>query len=458
MTALSRMFFRCLAVVILVFVGASFVASPFFAHAQNLSPENQKAILEAELLRLETEIAVQEAYLADQKNQTGSISRDLNILSAEIDKKRLEIQSKQSAINGLAGEILQKSNVISSLGQELNREKASLARLLRKTHELDSYSLAELALSESSVSAFFVDVDAFTTIQNSLHDSLDTIETTRALTEEEKEALEEKKNEEANKKYEIEQEKKTVERKEKEKEVLLADSKNKEKSYEQVISDRKKQAANIRAALFELRNLQNGNQGIAFGDALTYAEAASASTGVRPAFILAVLKQESNMGKNVGTCNRPGDSRTWRDIMPGPNDNSWRDDQTNFLKITSELGIDPNGQPLSCPLASGGWGGAMGPSQFIPTTWLQYQSRIASAVGVAVPDPWNPRHAVMATALYMQDLGAAAQTFTAEREAACKYYSGRGCMDPKVKNLFYGNGVMEHAKQIQADIDVLNSV
>ena len=242
-----------------------------------------------------------------------------------------------------------------------------------------------------------------------------------------------------------------VENDEKEQKTLLSISKNKEAEYAQVLKDRQAKASSIRAALFKLR----GQGAIPFGDAYDYAKVASGKTGVRPAFILAILKQESNMGANVGTCNRPGDTRTWKDIMPGPGQ-SWRDDQAAYLRITKSLGISPDGQPLSCPLSTGGWGGAMGPAQFIPTTWESIAPRITSGLG-GVANPWNPQHAIMANALYVKDLGAAAQTFTAEREAACKYYSGRGCSVPGVANAFYGNSVMNIATQIQKDIDVLES-
>jgi hypothetical protein len=84
-------------------------------------------------------------------------------------------------------------------------------------------------------------------------------------------------------------------------------------------------------------------------------------------------------------------------------------------------------------------------------------SRIQSSLGVSVADPWNPSHAITANALYMQDLGAAAGTYTAEREAACKYYSGRGCSAPGVSNAFYGNSVMAIEKTIQANIDIIES-
>ena len=141
--------------------------------------------------------------------------------------------------------------------------------------------------------------------------------------------------------------------------------------------------------------------------------------------------------------------------MPGPNDGhrSYRDDQTIFLKIMQDLGRSPDGTPLSCPWGNG-WGGAMGPSQFIPTTWASYAPRVAAAVGVSIADPWNPRHAFFATALFMQDLGAAAGTPAAEREAALRYYAGGNWNKPQ--NAFYGDSVMQHAAGYQRNIDILN--
>ena len=100
----------------------------------------------------------------------------------------------------------------------------------------------------------------------------------------------------------------------------------------------------------------------------------------------------------------------------------------------------------------------MGPSQFIPTTWEQYQGQIASIVGAAVANPWDPRHAIHATAVYMRDLGAASSSYTAQREAACKYYSGRGCGLSAMNNTFYGDGVLQKAETIQVcQIDPINN-
>lgn len=426
-------------------------SGPMVAQAQ-LS-DSEKQALETELARLEKEIAEHEKVLSTQKVKSASLERDVDILRSEINAAKAKIKARELEISSLSGEITKKESTIQELSSTIDARKAALGELIRKANEFEQIGFVHSLFTPASVSEFYGGIDSIATVQGQIRGEVHNITKEKAQTEEVKEELQEKRNTEIDKKKEIEQQKKKVEQNEQEQKQLLNASKAQEQVYESVIADRRARAAQIKSKLFELR----GAQAIPFGDAYEYAKEASAKTGVRPAYILAILKQESNLGSNVGTCNRPGDARTWKDIMPGPNDNSWRDDQSAFLRITSKLGISPEGQPLSCPLAWGGWGGAMGPSQFIPVTWESYASRVAAAVGAAIADPWNPRHAVHATAFYVMDLGAGAQTFTAEREAACKYYSGRGCSDPTVKNLFYGNAVMSHAESIQADIDVLES-
>jgi hypothetical protein len=51
--------------------------------------------------------------------------------------------------------------------------------------------------------------------------------------------------------------------------------------------------------------LLGGGKQIDFGEAVTIAKWVSGQvSGVEPAFLLAILTQESSLGKNVGTCNR----------------------------------------------------------------------------------------------------------------------------------------------------------
>jgi membrane-bound lytic murein transglycosylase B len=95
----------------------------------------------------------------------------------------------------------------------------------------------------------------------------------------------------------------------------------------------------------------------------------------------------------------------------------------------------------------------MGPAQFIPSTWKLFEDKIARALGKPASDPWNPQDAFMASGFYLADLGASSQEYTKERNAACRYYSGRSC-SAGVGNA-YGNQVMARVSAIQANIDIL---
>ena len=410
--------------------------------------------LQAELDRIEREKQVVEGQLSITKMESASIGRDINVLTGEIRKTELTIEEKSLAIERLGGDIQKKVETIDGLSKRVDRNRASISRLLSKTNQAGDFTLIEIILANENLSEFFVDADSYQAINVSLGDLSDDL---RGLQEQiggEKVELEEKQVIEIDTKAEVEAEQRTVERQKQSKDQLLSVKKQEEKTYEDLIRDKERQAQEIRSALFSLRD----TEGISFGDAVDYAKEAGARTGVRPAFILAILRQETNIGQNVGTCNRPGDSdlKKWFNIMPGPTDGSWRDDQTAYKQIVTRLGRPIDGTPLSCPLNASTWGGAMGPSQFIPATWLQYEPRIEEVLDVPIADPWNPYHAFTATALYVKDLGASTGGYTAEKTAALKYYAGSNWSKPQ--NQFYGTSVMGHAADLQESIDLLNDL
>ena len=59
---------------------------------------------------------------------------------------------------------------------------------------------------------------------------------------------------------------------------------------------------------------------------------------------------------------------------------------------------------------------------------------------------------------YLADLGASNQTYTSERNSACRYYSGRSCDTRRPTNYIYGNSVMTKAAKFQEDIDFLKGL
>jgi hypothetical protein len=92
----------------------------------------------------------------------------------------------------------------------------------------------------------------------------------------------------------------------------------------------------------------------------------------------------------------------------------------------------------------------MGPAQFIASTWMLIKDRIASAVGKTNPNPWQPLDAFMASGIYLSDLGASSSSYSSQKNAACKYYSGRAC-GYVTGATSYGNSVMALADQIQTN-------
>ena len=455
---------RRIAFLLFVFLLAGI--TPVVSSAQTLSPQ-ERAVLQAEYDQTLRDIDALQKTIDDLKNQQKTIKGDISLLTVQITQAEKVLKQKNLTIKQLTTDINTKTQKINTLTARIERGKVSLAELLRKTNEIDTYSLPEAVLSNQDVSEFFGDLDTFSSIQRDLYDLFNEIRGVKQETEKEKQALAQKKDQELDAKYVIETKKNEVATNKKEKDQLLAVVDKNKASQDALLAKKQARADAIRAALFNLRD----TQGITFEKALQYAEIASQKTGVRTAMILAILSQESDLGKNVGSCyvkdlqtgNGVGKNTGtfFEQVMKSPRDTSV------FSEITNILGLPWETTPVSCPIGGTayyvgrGFGGAMGPSQFIPSTWELFKSRIAKAVGVSIANPWEPEHAIMATAIYLADLGANGGTYTNERTAACRYYSGKNCYASNGKasvGLTYGNQVIKKAETFQSNIDFLKSV
>ncbi len=446
-----------------IFILSVFLVTAGFVSVFAESVEHREARLREELQKYEEELKGLNAELGKLKQQSATYERDVNILTTQINQAKTNIKAKTLAVQALGKEIEEKNKTVVYLDSRIEKGQESLAQLIRKTNELDSFDLIEVVLAEKDMSKFFQDIDYYSRIQSELEILFEEIRGNKVKTIAEKEELRKKQNAELDAKKTIEAAERQIAKKQGEAKTLLGVSKNQEAGYKNIIADKEKKAAQIRAALFELR----GSEGIPFGKAYEYAKNASAKTGIRPAFLLAILTQESDLGKNIGSClinnSETGDGAgkntgsPFEQVMKAPRDT------VPFLAITERLGRDWKMTPVSCPpgakyFVGRGFGGGMGPSQFIPSTWELFKNSIGTALGLNADkvDPWNPEHAFMATAVYMRDLGAGIAVYSAERDAACKYYSGRRCDAAKPANSFYGNQVMAKAQNIQETmIDVL---
>ena len=395
----------------------------------------RRARLQRELAQVEAQIKEQEKLVSALSHERRSLERDVKLIDAQVRKSELAIKQRNYSIIKLQSEIKKLNGKLGNLDEKLKEGKDYLARIFRKTQELDDYSLVELFLNKGSINEVLRELNNYNSINRALQGYFKDISETKSSIQERKKSLEAKKAEERRLRELQALEKRKIEQKKKEKAHILRITKGKESEYKKVLEYQRRTAADIRAALFSLRD----TKGIKFGAAYKYAKEASAKTGVSPALILAILTQETNLGKNVGTGN-------WKvDMRPK--------DRPIFKKLMAELGFNPDKMPVS-KKPWYGWGGAMGPAQFIPSTWILYKDRLARITGENPPNPWNPRTAFFATALLMKDNGADAGTRSAERLAALRYFAGwKNARKPAYA--FYGDGVMEFRDKYQRQINIL---
>lgn len=455
-------------VLALVFICGLLFSPQFFVFAQtpvvcNDDVEGKtEAELQIDLALCNAEIARWQTVLSGTRDRVSTIDGDVKALTAKIKAAEATIKSKNIAISQLSKDISVRSERIDGLEAMIDEGKSSLAELMRNTRVLDDYTLAEVMFNSKSISDFFVDLDSFLAIQTGLKQHFSALREHISRNEEEKFRLGEIQNKELDAKYDVETHKKTIAANEKEKKEILAATKLEAKSYEQIVADRQAKAFEINSALFRLRGIDGG--GIPFEDALQYAKTASAKTGVRTAFILGILRQESdrgdngNFGVNVGQCllvdPKTGNGKGKNTGTPFIGLMKVDRDVAPFISLMQRLGRDPYSTPVSCSGESW-YGGGMGPTQFIPSTWQMYEARIAQAFGVPVGDPWNPQHAIMATSIFLQELGAGAGGYTAEREAAGRYYAGGNWSGSA--GLGYAASVLRHAESYQSNIEFLEN-
>ncbi|HRY31287.1 MAG TPA: lytic murein transglycosylase [Candidatus Paceibacterota bacterium] len=421
------------------------------------SEQRERAELQEELDRLEEEKAKLEETLAQQKSQSASIQGDINILSSQIYQAELNIKKKNLEIERLSGVISLKKQTIEELEEEMADSKVILAELLRRKKETDSVSLPEVLLVSDNLSDFFSEIDSHSSVNKQLQNLYHQVQEITEQTMAEKEQLTAQQAKELDAKYVIQTEKQVIDSKKQEKNTLLNISKQSEATYQDFLTAKEIEIAKIRSQLIRFEGSGVEARSISFGEAYDYAKAASGKTGVRTAFIMAIMQQESGFGRNVGGCyllnGETGDGiyinsgeKSIRNMVPGNFD--------NFVEITDSLGRDWKSTPISCVAYYNGkpygYGGAMGYTQFIPNTWMLVEARVRSYLGIKVANPWNAQDAVMATAVFLQDLGAALQTYSAEYRAACRYYGSCSIHD-------YGTSVMQKAINIQITIDKLES-
>ena len=447
---------------ILLFITiAAFLLPPFFVSAQEedqttveetqtATPQEERQALEEELKQLEEQIAQYDQDITKTAQQKNTLQNQISLLTKKINQLNLQISQSNIMIKDLNLQIGDTENSIDQTNRKIIDSRSKLSNILQMIYEEDQKSLVEMLLSEKELSDFFDNLMALEALNDKSQEFLQDIKNLKNSLEIQKQSLDDNKTELENVVKLKALQKQESETTKKEQNSYLKLTEAQYQASLQKKSEAEKRAAEIRARIFELIGVPEAPT---FGEALDIAKYVESVTGVRPAFLLAVLTQESNIGKNVGQCFLK-DPQTGAGVVAYNGKEVSRvmkpsRDVGPFTTITQELGRDPYNTPVSCPM-SFGYGGAMGPAQFIPSTWMLYRDELAGIIGKAA-DPWNIKDAFLAAALYLADYGATKQTYNSEWKAAMIYFSG----STNTAYRFYGDSVMKITSQYEDDIKEL---
>jgi len=422
--------------------------SGFSARADQPNSQEARTQLQQQLTDIENEIAAYEVELKTTKTQKNILANKITQLKKQQASLQLQIKATTLKIQVLDNQLMDTETAITNRVNRMARERQQVASFMRALQQYNDMPIWYRVVSGNSIVDLFREIYNYTRLVEDLGRSLNALNESKMQLQKEQENLVEAQDSAQSllniKSLQAQKLTGTVS----EQNQLLTQTQGKEKIYQSIIGDAKARAKEIRGRIYQLLDVSTQ---ITFGQASDIAKWVSTQTGVRPALILAVLTQESNLGKNVGTCNRLGDSPTksYRAVMKPERD------LEPFLAITKELGMDPEVTPVSCPMRNKngervGWGGAMGPAQFIPSTWLGYKDKVSTITGKSPANPWDIRDAFLASAILLKARGADG-TQQGEWNAAMRYFSG----GTNLKFSFYGDNVLDLADEYQADLDAL---
>ncbi len=420
------------------------------------------------------------------KKEKGAIQTEIYLLKDKIKKIQLKINQHQALLGKLISEIRETEDSIGKIDLEIKNSKENLKRILREIYKEDQKSTLEILLSGETLSDYFTHLSNLRLLNLENQRIIKKIRNAQSLLEKQEKILEQDRRAvEEIIKIQILRKREEEETK-KEKDYLLQLTlkeykklKKEKMEIKEEAEKVKEKAKEIRARLFKLVGVRKVPK---YEEALEVAKRVEEITGIRAAFLLGILTQESRLGRNVGQCYLR-DFKTGKGVkiingkeIPWPRvmKPSWI---PLFLEITNRLNLDPKKTPISCwiPACANkyrvywqkkyvtvtskgdivchckgcvpyGWGGAMGPAQLMPFNWVgsdKYKHKIET-ITKKPADPWDFFDASLGAALHLKDCfrwGA-----KNEKEAAACYFGGPRNMRSYYHLRIYAEPVMAIAE------------
>jgi len=400
------------------------------------SPQNNQELINQkleEIKKIQENINQFKSSISEKQKEGKTLENQISIYDSNIYKNQLEAQ--ETMINIERSE-LEMEDIEARIEEDkirIEENKIYLKEMIRVLYGYQQESLFETFIERDSLSDFFNEMNALEAVQQKIFGTVVSLKQEREDLSLRNEELQDNQISYQNL-LEIRYEQNiSLESLKMQKEELLQITSGEEDKFQELMSDSQGLLPSLRA---ELRDLQSLGSSIKFDDAISAAQYVGSVTGVRPEFLLGVLRLESGLGTNVGGGNYLVDMR--------------ESQRATFEGIAIELGYDPNSMPVSKkPKTYSGWGGAMGPAQMMPTTWMIYKDRTSQITGNYPPDPWDLTDSIAAMAIKLSEVeGVTSGDYNAEYKAAGIYFAGSNWQ----RFTFYSDKVMYYTNLYEKEL------
>lgn len=425
------------------------VFSPLLASA---SPQDEINALQKRQEELERQIADYQRQAETAGAQSKTLQNEIAKLNAQIGQITAQVRNLEATIERTDLEIGETEAELIEAARKIELHQDALAQSLQSTDQSDRQPLAFVLLQHAALSEFFDYVHSVQRTQDTLRLTIRSIRELRDDLDTQREGLEGKRGDLERLKGLQEIQQNQLASTKGSKDRVLKETKGQESEYQELVQQGQRDLARLRE---QISYLLSG--GLSLDDAVSFAKLAAIGAGIRPAFLLALLEVESRLGRNVGTGN-------WRDDMylcyqrlanlyPSKRDYYLKRAETEknaFFAVIGKLGLEPDSVKVSRE-PTYGCGGAMGPAQFIPSTWMGYEAETMRITGHNPVSPWNFQDAFTASAVKLARGGATSRERTGEIRAAKAYISGNpACASATCNN--YANTILQKAADIERDL------
>ena len=397
--------------------------------AQIKQNTEQLNIKRQELTELDDKIQKLKRQHATATSQAELASDQVARLNKQLQAAKLALEQTLLAVSSTKREIKQITVDLEQITGEIDKTREQLKQVLRALYQYEQISFIDIILSRETFGTVLSDQRTYRTLQQSALDLINELKEKQLRLTEHRAKLATQQDELSQLKMSQAYQQADISRQRQGQKEFLNLKQRQQASYQQRLTEAKQARDEIKQKIFTLKA---ADLEVSLTDAFSAARYASSLTGIRPALLLAILKVETNVGEQLGSGIFP------EDMHPASRD--------AFLRLTAKLGRDPKNTPISRrPTSYQGWGGAIGPGQFMPQTWESLESRVAQLMSKETPDPFVLADALVATGIMMADRGAANPA--KEAEAVARFLAGPNW----IYYTWYSDRVLAVAKEYAAE-------